>query len=232
MTRCAALSRSRASTCSGSTTSRARTSSTSSGPSARANVRQRANFRAAASFRGAAVLLRHVSTHLRRLHPAPFSASSRPSFPDMTKARVIGITPVLRPGRKAAIMHARPDRRRRLAWALAACLGVSGLAAGLATAPAEQTSGAGGGARLGGPVAPEELPGPADVGATDEEAFLSSMLQTGTAPIELGSALRLAGVYNPQILIARQRVVEAMALRQYAAAQILPSLHAGTSFDD
>src|SRR5579883_2322882 len=40
--------------------------------------------------------------------------------------------------------------------------------------------------------------------------------------IDLASALRLAGVENPQILIARQRVVEAMALRQLAAAQILP----------
>lgn len=50
-------------------------------------------------------------------------------------------------------------------------------------------------------------------------------------PIDLGAALRLAGVDNPQILIAQQRVVLAVAVRQFAAAQILPTLHAGTNFD-
>jgi outer membrane protein TolC len=49
--------------------------------------------------------------------------------------------------------------------------------------------------------------------------------------IDLGSALRLAGVENPQILIARQRVVEATALQQLAAAQILPSLNVGLNYD-
>jgi outer membrane protein TolC len=51
-------------------------------------------------------------------------------------------------------------------------------------------------------------------------------------PIDLGSALKLAGVSNPQILLARQRIVEAMTLRQYAAVQFLPSLHAGVSYYD
>jgi outer membrane protein TolC len=50
-------------------------------------------------------------------------------------------------------------------------------------------------------------------------------------PIDLASALKLAGVENPEILIARQRVVEAAALRQLAAAQILPSLNAGLNYD-
>jgi outer membrane protein TolC len=49
--------------------------------------------------------------------------------------------------------------------------------------------------------------------------------------IDLGAALRLAGVSNPQILIARQRISEAVALRQFAAAQVLPTLQFGTSYD-
>ena len=43
--------------------------------------------------------------------------------------------------------------------------------------------------------------------------------------------MNLAGVRNPQILLARERIVEATALRQLAAARFLPSLHLGTSFD-
>jgi outer membrane protein TolC len=52
------------------------------------------------------------------------------------------------------------------------------------------------------------------------------------APIDLGSALALAGVQNPELMVARQRVVEAAALRQFAAAQILPNLNAGMNYDD
>jgi outer membrane protein TolC len=51
-------------------------------------------------------------------------------------------------------------------------------------------------------------------------------------PIDLTSALRLAGVRNPDILLARELVSEAIARRQYAAAQILPSLNAGMNFDN
>src|SRR5690606_33315407 len=43
-------------------------------------------------------------------------------------------------------------------------------------------------------------------------------------------ALRLAGVRNPDLQVARQRVLEAVALRQLAAAQILPSLNAGMNY--
>ena len=50
-------------------------------------------------------------------------------------------------------------------------------------------------------------------------------------PIDLNTALRLAGVQNPQLMIVRQRVVEAAAQRQLAAAQILPSLNLGTNYD-
>jgi outer membrane protein TolC len=51
------------------------------------------------------------------------------------------------------------------------------------------------------------------------------------ATIDLASALRLAGVQNPEIMLARERVTEAVAVRQLAAAQILPSLNAGLNYD-
>jgi outer membrane protein TolC len=49
--------------------------------------------------------------------------------------------------------------------------------------------------------------------------------------IDLPSALRLAGVENPELLIARQRVAEAMAGRLLALAQALPMINAGTNLD-
>src|SRR5262249_5365659 len=48
-------------------------------------------------------------------------------------------------------------------------------------------------------------------------------------PIDLASALQLAGVQNPEILLAREQVTEAVAVRQLAAAQFLPSINAGTN---
>ena len=59
----------------------------------------------------------------------------------------------------------------------------------------------------------------------------ASILDPNAKPIDLAASLKLAGVDNPEILLARQRVVEAVALRQLAAAQILPNLNVGTSFD-
>jgi outer membrane protein TolC len=50
-------------------------------------------------------------------------------------------------------------------------------------------------------------------------------------PIDLNTALRLAGVQNPELNLARQRTLEAVALRQLAAAQILPTLNPGTNYD-
>jgi outer membrane protein TolC len=58
-----------------------------------------------------------------------------------------------------------------------------------------------------------------------------TLLDPNSRPIDLNTALRLAGVQNPQLMIARQRVVEAAALRQLAAVQILPSLNLGTNYD-
>lgn len=51
-------------------------------------------------------------------------------------------------------------------------------------------------------------------------------------PIDLNTALRLAGVQNPDLNLARQRVLEAVALRQFAAVQFLPTLNGGASYDN
>lgn len=59
----------------------------------------------------------------------------------------------------------------------------------------------------------------------------ASLLPPGGENIDLASTLRLAGVANPEILIARERVVEAVALRQLAAAQLLPNINAGSNID-
>jgi len=59
-----------------------------------------------------------------------------------------------------------------------------------------------------------------------------SILGPDTRPIDFDSALRLAGVRNPELMIARERLTEAAALRQFAAAQLLPNLNAGTNYDD
>lgn len=50
--------------------------------------------------------------------------------------------------------------------------------------------------------------------------------------IDLAGALALSGVRNPEVLVARQRVVEAAALRQLAAVQILPNINLGFSYND
>lgn len=65
-----------------------------------------------------------------------------------------------------------------------------------------------------------------------DDAVVDLGLTTETMEVDLAMVLRLAGIDNPQILLARERVLEAVAQRQYAAAQILPSLHLGTSYDD
>ncbi len=50
-------------------------------------------------------------------------------------------------------------------------------------------------------------------------------------PIDLPSALRLAGGQNPALAIAFQRTLATTAARQLAAARLLPNLNAGTNFD-
>lgn len=59
-----------------------------------------------------------------------------------------------------------------------------------------------------------------------------STLSEEFVPIDLPTVLRLTDAQNPEILLARQIVVEATALRQLAAAQFLPSLNAGANYDN
>jgi outer membrane protein TolC len=79
----------------------------------------------------------------------------------------------------------------------------------------------------------EILPLPSPPARTDAlPAPVNSILDDQFKPIDLASALQLAGVQNPEILLARERVAEAAALRQLAAAQFLPNINAGTNFDN
>jgi outer membrane protein TolC len=50
--------------------------------------------------------------------------------------------------------------------------------------------------------------------------------------IDLASALRLAGVQNLSLVVAQQRVEFAVAVQQFAAAQILPNLSLGGNYDN
>ena len=58
-----------------------------------------------------------------------------------------------------------------------------------------------------------------------------TILQPGENPIDLGTALHLAGVENPELLLARVRVTQVTAQRQLAAAQLLPNLNLGTNYN-
>jgi outer membrane protein TolC len=58
-----------------------------------------------------------------------------------------------------------------------------------------------------------------------------TILQPGEIPIDLATALRLAGAENPELLLARERTSEAAALRMLTAAQLLPNLNVGTNYD-
>lgn len=71
-----------------------------------------------------------------------------------------------------------------------------------------------------------------ELAAKDLDTIPSRLAKSEASVIDLASALNLAGVRSPQILLARERIVEATALRQLAAAQFLPSLHLGTSFNN
>ncbi len=65
----------------------------------------------------------------------------------------------------------------------------------------------------------------------DDDDPLQALLDQEVTPIDLSSALQLAGQQNPRILLGQQQVVEAVALRQLAAAQFLPTLNLGASTD-
>jgi outer membrane protein TolC len=59
----------------------------------------------------------------------------------------------------------------------------------------------------------------------------ASGLDSNVTQIDLPGALQLGGWNSPEVLLAQQRVLAASARRQLAAAQVLPNLNLGTSFD-
>lgn len=85
-----------------------------------------------------------------------------------------------------------------------------------------------------GPGRPPANGGPADQAPPPRPALdppPGTILTPGEYPIDLATALQLAGAENPELLLARQRVTEAVAVRQLAAAQALPNLNTGTNYD-
>jgi outer membrane protein TolC len=59
-----------------------------------------------------------------------------------------------------------------------------------------------------------------------------TILKPNEAPIDLGTALKIAGVENPELLLARARIAEAVAVKQLAVAQLLPDLNLGMNYDE
>ncbi len=80
-------------------------------------------------------------------------------------------------------------------------------------------------------AAPERLPPPRQPPA-EAVPSIAPLIDSQVQPVDLASALRLGGAQNPEILLARERVVEAVALRQLAAVQILPTINFGGNFDN
>lgn len=79
-------------------------------------------------------------------------------------------------------------------------------------------------AQLQVPAAPPaELP--------DLPAPPNTLLRPGEYPIDLATALQLAGVENPELQLARERLTEAAAVRMLAAAQALPNINVGSNYD-
>ncbi|WP_020471768.1 TolC family protein [Zavarzinella formosa] len=80
-----------------------------------------------------------------------------------------------------------------------------------------------------GPTAKIELPAPAKT--TPPAPPPGTLLKEGELPIDLATALQLAGSENPELMLARERLTEAGAIQQLAAAQILPNINLGTNYD-
>jgi outer membrane protein TolC len=109
-------------------------------------------------------------------------------------------------------MRVIPFARR---WLTTGVLGIAVAQGGLAQEPPKPAPAAK--PAPGKPVTVEPPPG--------------TILRDGELPIDLGSALRLAGAENPELLLARERVTEAVAIRQLAAAQLLPNINFGSNYD-
>jgi outer membrane protein TolC len=93
------------------------------------------------------------------------------------------------------------------------------------------TPGPGRAGQSDGPEEIKDLPPPKRVKQVPLPANPASLLGQQFSRIDLDSALRLAGVRNPEILLARERVTEAVAMQQLAAARYLPSVNVGTNVD-
>jgi outer membrane protein TolC len=85
------------------------------------------------------------------------------------------------------------------------------------SAPQPLPPGAGAQAPIRGVIAPPVSP--------------ASILKAEVHPIDLATALELAGVQNPELNVARMRILEAAAARQLAAAYFLPSINPGLNYD-
>jgi hypothetical protein len=115
-------------------------------------------------------------------------------------------------------MHARAFARlRRGALAVAVLLGAAALAR--AGDPATQPDKPGAPPAASSenltPSRERQTPPPAsELVQVPPPVPLVTRLDPNYRPIDLNTALRLAGVQNPDLLLARQRVVEAVALRQ------------------
>jgi hypothetical protein len=87
------------------------------------------------------------------------------------------------------------------------------------------------------PAGPAKSAPPVDQGTkADDKAARDAgppptILKPGDYPIDIGTALRLAGEENPQLLLARARLSQTVAERQLASAQLLPNLNLGTNYD-
>lgn len=83
------------------------------------------------------------------------------------------------------------------------------------------------------PDSPDSDPGLAGLQLVAPESLdhVRLMRRVHVIPIDLATVLSLAGVQNPDLLIAQTRVSEAMATRQLAASQFLPTINVGTNFD-
>ncbi|HWG43556.1 MAG TPA: TolC family protein, partial [Gemmataceae bacterium] len=89
--------------------------------------------------------------------------------------------------------------------------------------------------RLPRPRRTESAPSPRKIKEGEVEARLPqappSILPPEAHGIDLTCVLKLAGVDNPDINIARQRVIGAEALRMAAFAMVLPNFNAGANYD-
>ena len=134
---------------------------------------------------------------------------------------------------------------RRVTAALSLVLCTWTLSRGRADQPPERLPAPRGGTSVVGaptaPVAGPYQPLPSSRRALAPEAVMgvpagaevdAGLLDAPTSPISLDAAFQLAGVQNPQLQITILQVSESIAQRQFAAAQILPTLNAGSNYDN